>query len=106
MPLGRRQLFIYWRVVHEDLPMALEALRDWQAGLVRNHPALRCSMYQRCDGPGIQATVMEAYALESTGLQQGIDDTLRQHIEIAGHAVLQRWLRGERHVEVFDALDE
>ncbi len=105
MPLGRRQLFVYWRVTHEDLPFALEALRQWQADLVSAHPALRCSLYQRCDSTEAQATVMEGYALESAGPQQGIDDRLRQHIEHSGHALLRPWLRGARHVEVFDALD-
>lgn len=106
MPLGRRQRFIHWPVIHEDLlPLALEALRDWQAGLVRDHPALRCSLCQRCDDPEAQSTVMEGYALESAGPHPGIDERLRHHIEGSGHAVLQPGLRSARHVEVFDALD-
>ena len=44
---------------------------------------------------------METYA----DAAPGIDDALRRHIEHAGNAVLQRWLRGPRHVEVFDACD-
>ena len=39
MPLGQRQLFIYWRVAGSDLPAALHALRDWQSGLIAQHPA-------------------------------------------------------------------
>jgi hypothetical protein len=104
MPLGRRQLFVYWRVAPADLPSALEALREWQAGLVDNHPALRCGLYRRSDGAEAQATVMESYALESAGPHDGIDDTLHAYIVESGRNVLQRWLSGARHVEVFDAL--
>lgn len=102
MAPGRRQLFIYWRVAPADLDVALQALRDWQVTLTAEHPTLRCRLYQRHDGSRDTATVMEGYA----DAPPGIDDALRQHIEHAGNAVLQRWLRGPRHVEVFDALDE
>jgi hypothetical protein len=98
---GRRQLFIYWRVASAELDAALQALRAWQATLRAEHPALQCQLYQRHDGSKDEATVMEAYADASPG----IDDALRRHIEHAGNAVLQRWLRGPRHVEVFDACD-
>ena len=104
MPLGRRQLFVYWRVAHADLPSALQALREWQAGLMHSRPALRCGLYQRSDGAEAQATVMESYALESAGPHDGIDDALREHIDALGRDALQRWLLGARHVEVFDAL--
>jgi hypothetical protein len=106
MPLGRQQLFIYWRVAHADLPPALQALRQWQAGLAHHHPALRCGLYRRPAGAEAEATVMESYAIESAGPHEGIDAALRQHIEHSGHAVLQPWLRGARHVEVFDALSD
>lgn len=102
MAPGPRQLFIYWRVSPEDLPAALKALRDWQATLKSKHPALHCRLYQRHEGPQHEATVMETYAAAAPG----IDAALRQHIEHAGNSVLQRWLRGPRHVEVFDALPD
>ena len=104
MPLGRRLLFVYWRVAPADLPSALEALREWQAGLVEIHPALRCGLYRRSDGAEAQATVMESYALESAGPHDGIDDTLHAYIDESGRSVLKRWLRGARHVEMFDTL--
>ena len=104
MPLGQRQLFIYWRVAGSDLPMALNALRNWQAGLSLQHPALRCGLYQRMDSAQADATVMESYAFESVQPHPGIDEALRQLIDQDGHALLKRWLRGARHVEVFDAL--
>lgn len=104
MPLGQRQLFIYWRVATDDLPAALKSLRDWQAGLVAQQPGLRCGLYQRNGSVRAELTVMETYALESAQPHAGIDESLCRLIDHDGHAQLQRWLRGPRHVEVFDAL--
>jgi hypothetical protein len=102
MALGRRQLFIYWRVAPAELPLALQALRAWQAELCAQHPALQCRLYQRHDGSRHEATVMESYAHAAPG----VDEALRQHIEQAGNALLQHWLHGSRHIEVFDALHD
>ena len=103
MPLGRRQLFVYWKVAAADLNAALQALRDWQAALVRQHPALHCRIYRRSDAAATEATVMESYAMALP--PAGIDETLQRQIVQAGDAVLQPWVRGARHVEVFDACD-
>jgi hypothetical protein len=105
MPLGQRQLFIYWRVSASDLTAALNALREWQTGLTALRPGLRYSLYQRAGTSEADATVMESYAIEAAQAQAGIDDELHQHIDLAGSALLQRWLRGARHVEVFIALN-
>jgi len=105
MPLRQRQLFIYWHVAVSDLPAALAALRHWQYGLIARHPALRCALYQRSGTAQADVTVMESYALESAQQPHpGIDEALCQYIDQDGHAQLRRWLRGERHVEVFDLL--
>ena len=104
MPLGQRQLFIYWRVAGSDLPAALNSLRAWQAGLMAQQPGLRCGLYQRIGMAQADATVMESYAIDSAQPHPGIDEALCRHIDQAGHAQLQHWLRGARHVEVFDAL--
>jgi hypothetical protein len=104
MPLGQRQVFIYWHVAGRDLSTALHAVRKWQAGLIAQHPSLRCGLYQRIGAAQADATVMESYAVESAQPHPGIDESLIQHIEQDGHAQLKRWLRGARHVEVFDAL--
>jgi hypothetical protein len=104
MPLGQRQLFVYWRVSVNDLPVALRALRDWQSGLAAQQPGLHCGLYRRSGMPDADATVMESYAIESAQSHPGIDDAMCQHIDQAGYALLQRWLRSARHVEVFDAL--
>ena len=102
MAPGQRQLFIYWRVAPAELSAALQALRAWQARLSAEHPALQCRLFLRHQASKDEATVMETYA----DAEPGIDEVLRRHIEHAGNAELQRWLRGSRHVEVFDALDE
>ena len=99
---GRRQLFIYWRIAPAELGTALQALRHWQESLRAAHPALQCRLYRRHDGTADTATVMECYA----DAAPGIDEALRQHIERAGSLLLQPWLRGPRHVEVFDACDD
>jgi hypothetical protein len=104
MPLGQRQLFIYWRVDDAEFDTALTALRHWQAGLMAQHPGLRCALYRRSGHRQAEPTVMESYAIESMPNHPGIGDALRQQIEDGGQALLQRWLRGARHVEVFDAL--
>jgi quinol monooxygenase YgiN len=101
MAPGRRQLFIYWRVASAELDAALRALRAWQATLRAEHPALQYQLYQRHDGSKDEATVMETYF----DAAPGIDDALHRYIEHTGNAVLQRWLRGPRHVEVFDTCD-
>lgn len=105
MRLGQRQLFIYWRVAAADLPAALGALRDWQSALIAERPHLHCGLYRRTGTAEVEATVMETYALDSALPHPGIDEALRLHIERAGNALLQRWLRGARKVEVFDALN-
>jgi hypothetical protein len=104
MPLGQRQLFIYWHVAGRDLPAALNALRDWRFGLLAQQPGLRCGLYQRVGTAQADATVMESYAIDAALPHPGIDDALCRYIDQAGHAQLQHWLRGARHVEVFDAL--
>jgi hypothetical protein len=104
MALGQRQLFIYWRVASADLPAALTALREWQSDLVALHPELRCGLYRRSDGTQADATVMESYAIESAQPHPGVGEELLRHIRHDGDVRLKAWLRGARHVEVFDAL--
>ena len=80
MGLGRRQLFIYWRVAAADLPAALQALRDCQRVWMAQQPALQCRLCQRGDGAAAEATVMESYvpALLAEG---GIGVALQRQIE-------------------------
>jgi hypothetical protein len=104
MPLGRRQLFAYGRIAGDALEPALLALRDWQSRLMARHPGLRCGLYRRSDTFENDVTVMESYAIESPLPHDGIDAALLRHIDEEGRVLLRPWLRGTRHVEVFDAL--
>jgi hypothetical protein len=104
MLLGRRQLFIYWNVTESDLPAAVAALRQWQSGLISQHPALRCGLYRRSSSERAEATMMESYAIESEQPHPGIGEALLLQIDQSGSALLKHWLRGARHVEVFDTL--
>jgi hypothetical protein len=104
MPLGARQLFIYWRAATRDVAPALEALRAWQRALCAGRPTLSARNYLRADAVAGTATVMESYALDAPQPAAGIDAALQRQIEDEGTAALQPWLCGARHVEVFDAL--
>jgi len=106
MQPGRRQLFIYWRVASADVAAALQAVRAMQAQLRRNHGALCTGLYQRPQASANETTLMETYALAAHTACDGIDAVMQQHIEAAGAQALQPWLRGARHVEVFDACDD
>ena len=103
MALGAHQLFVYWRVASADAEAALQALRDWQRSLMAQHPALRTRRYLRNDGTRGEATVMESYALDAA---PGIDAALQRQIQEERRAAMHRWLRGARHVEVFDELGD
>ena len=102
MPAGRRRLFTYWRLAAADLPVALRAVRQLQQLLVRQHPGLRFGLFQRCDGAAGEATLMETYAVDAV---DGIEPALQQQIEAVVAPAVQRWVRGARHVEVFEALE-
>ena len=47
---------------------------------------------------------MESYAIESARPHPGIDEALRQHIDIAAMRSCSAGCAVQRHVEVFDAL--
>ena len=103
---GRRQRFIYWRVASADVAAALRAARAVQAQLRLSHPTLRTGLYLRTEAPAGEATLMEVYALDSQAARNGIDAAMQQRIEAASAEALRPWLRGARHVEVFDACDD
>jgi hypothetical protein len=106
MPSGRRQLFVYWNLDSADLDSALHAAQAMQRVLRDMVPGLRCGLYRRRDGTTAQATLMEIYAIAADVAPDGISPALRQRIEIGAEAALSRWLRGRRHVEVFDVCAE
>lgn len=99
----RQQLFFYWRVAPAQTQAAMRALQVWQAGLQAQHPKLRARCYVRRDAAAAQDTVMESYALMSQGAaHDGVDGVLRRRIEHEGDRLLQHWLIGPRHLELFD----
>jgi hypothetical protein len=106
MPLGKRQLFLYWRVTSADARVAMRAMRDLQRQLQGQYRGLRAGLYLRSELSAGEATLMETYAIDATQAVQGLDVGVQRHIEQAGAALLQPWLRGTRHVEVFEACED
>ena len=101
--LGRRQLFIYWRVAGGDAASAQAAARQLQASLRNAQAGMHAALFVRSDTLADEATFMETYALAAQVAADGIPAALQQHIVEAGRLALQPWLRTARHVEVFDA---
>lgn len=106
MLLGKRQLFLYWRVGTADAVLAAAAVRRWQYKLQGEHPALLARLFRRMPSGADEFTYMETYALEGGSASAGIDADLQRVIECEGLAVVQPWLRGARHVELFEAIDD
>jgi len=106
MPLGKRQVFVYWRVALADTPPAMQAMRDLQRRLQDSHPGLRARLYVRSETSADDTTLMETYSVDAGADVQGLDAVLQRHIDDAGAALLRPWLRGARHVEVFESCDE
>lgn len=94
-----RALFIYWKVLPEELARALAAARDFQAGLSQHHPSLAACLYQRAESASPLVTLMETYAQPS-----GLDAAIELAIVEEGHAKLGGWCQGVRHVERFEQL--
>ncbi len=105
MPAGRRQLFTYWHLATADLSAAQQAVRQAQQQLARQHPGLRVSLFQRRDLVAGESTLMETYAIDVDIAAEGVGDALQQQIEAVVAPAAQRWLKGARHIEVFEALD-
>ena len=98
------ELFVYWRLDRVNLGLAQAAMQGWQAELAQSWPGLVARLYVRADaGDGsstTEATLMETYARPG-----GVDAALQQQILAQGAAVTAPWRRGQRHVEVFVALE-
>jgi len=79
-----------------------------QAALCERHPGLIAQLFVRADGaqtPVGAVTLMETYAQQApaSDAAAGVSPALQAELEAAA-AVLQPWLRGTRHVEVFELL--
>jgi len=95
-----RELFVYWRLERHDRAAARAAMQRFQATLEADWPGLVARLYERADDDGSgQATLMETYAREG-----GIPPGLQADIVALGTQAAERWCRGPRHVELFDAL--
>lgn len=94
-----RALFIYWKVLPEQLAGALHAARLFQRGVQQQHPALAAQLYQRADTSDATVTLMETYTLPG-----GLDAHQQRAIIDGGQAALAPWCSGGRHVEHFDEL--
>ena len=89
-----RELYVYYRVAEGVLPAAQAQVRDFQATLRADHPALQARLMRRPELRDGQVTLMETYALPG-----GIPAELAARITAGTPA-----LPAPRHVEAFDAL--
>ena len=102
---GQRHLFVYWHAVPADVPAALQTLREAHGTLRAQHPRLHCTAYLRNEPGAAQATLMESYAMDAGQASATLDEALQQGIDATVAAAVARWQRGERHRELFDAVD-
>lgn len=89
--------FIYYRVHLDDLPDVQVAVHRFQAELRFSHPALVAQLLRRPHAANGLVTLMETYALNGDA---ALVAALPAAIELAARP-LGRWLRSERHVEMF-----
>jgi Domain of unknown function (DUF4936) len=94
--VSSRRLFIYFRVARGSVADVVAVVRELQAVWPATMPGLRCELMQRVDDSG-DATLMETYACAG-----GVSAEWQECIELEAAKQLQRWLVGERHVEVFE----
>ncbi len=91
-----RALFIYWKLAPDQLSVARDAVRVFQAAWRAREPALQAALFERADVQPGPATLMETYAMPA-GLPTAIEAAL-----LAESAqVLGGWALSGRHVEVF-----
>ncbi len=103
LPLGTRQLFIYWKLVADELDVAVESLRLAQHELAGVMSGLTAQRFVRVGGNRV-ATVMEVYGREAAVSLDGLSDDDMTHIDRVAARAVQPWVLGHRHLEVFDAL--
>ena len=93
-----RSLYVYYRIDAAKLGDAVESVRGFQAQLCEGHPALQAALLRRPGEHDGQVTLMETYAMPG-----GISGALQARIEDVARCLMP-WLRGARHVEVFEPL--
>jgi hypothetical protein len=90
-------LYIYWRVLPEQLPQATAAARRMQTELRSALPGLTAKLFIRQETAGMAKnhhTLMEVY-------QNLPGEDSAAHIEAAAQVALTAYAQGQRHVEVF-----
>ena len=95
-----RALFVYWHV-SGDIAAAEAAVRQMQAGLVVDNPALIARLYRKV-GDG-RCTLMETYAYADTAPGRDLNPAVQRQIEETAATALLPWCGDGRHVEVFEA---
>jgi len=93
------ELYIYYRVRAPQAPAARVAVLQMQSALRAAHPALVARWLRRPDEDQGLQTWMETYAIEAGG----VTDAMRARIEAQAALVLQPFIDGPRHTEVFIA---
>ena len=93
-----RTIYVYYRVRLANAPVAVAAVRSFQAGLVVALPGLHCGLAQRAEQGGELLTLMEIY-----GHPSGLSAAWRLETETLAQTQLAPWTVGQRHVEVFEA---
>lgn len=104
MQVGRRRLFIYYRVAERELGAVGFAVQHAQRALCERHPGLSSELlYAPKPNAAGERTMMETYARNAQVSASGIDAPLQAAIEAELCEVLRPWLHaGMRHVEVFE----
>jgi quinol monooxygenase YgiN len=92
-----RSLFIYFRVERNNEAAAVKAVRELQAASRIAMPGLRCELLRRADESGGAVTLLETYAHSG-----GVSVAWQERIERDARPSLDKWLVGERHIEVFE----
>lgn len=103
MPLGRRQLFIYWKLAADQLDVALTSLRFAQYELADAMSGLTAQRFVRVGGD-LEVTVMEIYGRDAATTPAGLSDDDMARIDRVAAGAVSPWVKGDRHLEVFDAV--
>lgn len=104
MTAGRRELFVYYRVADGDWGDACAAVHEFQRALRAAHPEMTARVLRRPEVGNGLVTLMEVYSIDARSRPEGIDGEWQSRIEAAAR-VLHRWLRSDRHIDCFDAVD-
>ncbi len=98
--VAARRHYVYYRVDEQDLAAALDGARAGIDVLCAGWPALHAELLRRPGSAAGQVTLMEVFDAGPAGIDAAgaarIEATMTRHVA--------PWIRGARHVEVFDLL--